>query len=157
MWPSMRRPSLRHTAIAVVLIGCAGLAAAAQLRVGHHVVAATDRADVSVMDETTGSLGNIPGNMAARRRAPELSDEDRFHIYEGVMRIPDAPTVDEPPAEVAEALPGEVELQDMPMSVTRKLPQVSDLKFVKFDDRILVVNPASRVVVAMIPRYKLIQ
>jgi hypothetical protein len=149
----MRRPSLRHTAIAVVLIGCAGLAAAAQLRVGHHVVAATDSADVSVMDETTGSLGNI----VARRATPELSDEDRFHIYEGVMRTPDAPTVDEPPAEVAEALPGEVPLQDMPISVTRKLPQVSDLKFVKFDDRILVVNPSSRVVVAMIPRYKLIE
>jgi hypothetical protein len=162
MWPSMRRPSLRHAAIAVVLIACAGLAAVAQLRVGNHVlghrvVAATDSADVSVMDETTGSLGNIPGNIAARRTAPELSDEDRFHIYEGVMRIPDAPTVDEPPAEVAEALPGEVPLQDMPISVTRRLPQVRDLKFVKLDDRILVVNPASRVVVAMIPRYKLLQ
>jgi hypothetical protein len=82
---------------------------------------------------------------------------ERFHIYEGVMRTPDAPTVDEPSAEVAEALPGEVPLQDMPISVTRKLPQVRDLKFVKFDDRILVVNPTSRVVVAMIPRYKLIQ
>jgi hypothetical protein len=162
MWPLTRRPSLRHAAIMVMLIGCAGLAAAAQLHLGHRilehrVVAATDSADISVMDETTGSLGNIPGNIAARRAAPELSDEDRFHIYEGVMRTPDAPTVDEPPAEVAEALPGEVLLQDMPMSVTRKLPQVRDLKFVKFDDRILVVNPASRVVVAMIPRYKLIQ
>jgi len=157
MWPSMRRPSLRQAAIAVVLIACAGLAAAAQLRAGHRVVAATDSVDVSVMDETTGSLGNVPGNIAARRMAPELSDEDRFHIYEGVMRIPDAPTVDEPPAEVAEALPGEVELQDMPISVTRRLPQVRDLKFVKFDDRILVVNSSSRVVVAMIPRYKLIQ
>jgi hypothetical protein len=30
-------------------------------------------------------------------------------------------------------------------------------KFVKFDDRILVVDPASRQVVAMIPRYKLLQ
>ena len=155
MWPSMRRPSLRHTAIAVVLIGCAGLAAAAQLRVGHHVVAATDRADVSVMDETTGSLGNIPGNMAARRRAPELSDEDRFHIYEGVMRIPDAPVAAASPPELAEALADEVPMQDLPLSVVRKLPQVEGLKFAKFDDRIVVVNPASRLVVAMIPRYKL--
>jgi hypothetical protein len=158
MWPSMRRPSVRHAAIMVMLIGCAGFAAGAQLRLGHRileqrVVAATDSADVSVMDETTGSVGNI----GMRRVTAELSDEDRFHIYEGVMRIPDAPTVDEPPAEVAEALPGEVPLQDMPMSVTRRLPQVRDMKFVKFDDRILVVNPASRVVVAMIPRYKLIQ
>jgi hypothetical protein len=154
----MRRPSVRHAAIMVMLIGCAGFAAGAQLRLGHRileqrVVAATDSADVSVMDETTGSVGNI----GMRRVTAELSDEDRFHIYEGVMRIPDAPTVDEPPAEVAEALPGEVPLQDMPMSVTRRLPQVRDMKFVKFDDRILVVNPASRVVVAMIPRYKLIQ
>ena len=30
-------------------------------------------------------------------------------------------------------------------------------KFVKFDDRILVVDPASRLIVAMIPRYKLVQ
>ena len=29
-------------------------------------------------------------------------------------------------------------------------------QFAKFDDRILVVNSASRVVVAMIPRYKLL-
>ena len=153
MWPSVRRPSLRHAAIMLVLAGCAGLALAAQSRLTERVVAATDGADTSAMDETTGSLGN----MAARRTAPELSDEDRFYIYEGVMRIPDAPTLDEPAADVSDALPDEVPLQDMPMSVARTLPQVKDLKFVKLDDRILVVNPASRVVVAMIPRYKLIQ
>ena len=157
MWPSVRRPSLRHAAIMLVLAGCAGLALAAQSRLADRVVAATDSADSAAVDETTGSLGNVPGNMAARRIAPELSDEDRFHIYEGVMRIPDAPTLDEPAADVADALPDEVPLQDMPLSVARTLPQVKDLKFVKLDDRILVVNPASRVVVAMIPRYKLIQ
>jgi hypothetical protein len=143
-----------------VLIACAGLATAAQLRfgqvfLGHRVVAATDSADVSVMDETTGSLGNIPGNIAARRTAPELSDEDRFHIYEGVMRIPDAPVAAVTPPELAEALADGVPMQDLPLSVVRKLPQVEGLKFAKFDDRIVVVNPASRLVVAMIPRYKL--
>src|SRR5262245_61995732 len=103
MWPSMH-PSPRHAAILLVLVGCAGLALAAYSRLAERVVAATDSADVSAVDETTGSLGY----MVARRAASELSDEDRFYIYEGVMRIPDAPTVDEPPAEVAEALPGEV-------------------------------------------------
>jgi hypothetical protein len=29
-------------------------------------------------------------------------------------------------------------------------------KFVKFDDRIVVVEPASRAVVALIPRYRLL-
>ena len=153
MWRSVRRPSLRHAAIMLMLAGCAGLALAAQSRLADRLVAATDSADSAAVDETTGSLGNL----AARRAASELSDEDRFHIYEGVMRIPDAPTLDEPAADVADALPDEVPLQDMPLSVARTLPQVKDLKFVKLDDRILVVNPASRVVVAMIPRYKLIQ
>jgi hypothetical protein len=137
----------------IALVGCAGLAAAAQSRLGHRIVAAADSADTSMMDETTGSLGYIGTN----RAVSALSDEDRFHVYEGVMRIPDAPTVDAPAAEVADALPGEVQLQDLPMSVTRKLPLIKDYKFVKFDDRILVVNPTSRVVVVMIPRYKLLQ
>src|SRR5437868_1750985 len=101
MWASLRHPSLRHATIMVVVLGCAGLAAAAQLRLGHQIVAAADSAEISVMDETTGSLGT-------RGAGPALSDEDRFHIYEGVMRIPDAPTADEPVAEVAEALSDQV-------------------------------------------------
>jgi hypothetical protein len=165
MWPSARHLSPRHAVIMLMLVGSAGLALAVQSRLAERVVAASDSADIPVADETTGSLGNgsgdglgdALGNTAARPAAPELSDEDRFHIYEGVMRIPDAPTLDEPAADVADALPDEVPLQDMPISVARKLPQVKDLKFVKLDDRILVVNPESRVVVAMIPRYKLIQ
>jgi hypothetical protein len=46
-------------------------------------------------------------------------------------------------------------MQDLPLSVIRQIPQVEGHKFVKFDDRILVVAPATRQVVAMIPRYKL--
>jgi hypothetical protein len=154
MWSSLHRPSLHHAAIAIALtlLGCAGLAAAAHSEFGHRMMAAADRAEVSAMDETTGSLGYI----GAGRAALALSDEDRFHIYEGVMRIPEAPTADDPAAEVADALPGGVPLQDLPMSVVRQIPQVKDYKFVKFDDRILVVNPASRLVVAMIPRYRLL-
>jgi hypothetical protein len=50
-----------------------------------------------------------------------------------------------------------VALQELPSSVIRQIPLVEGHKFVKFDDRIVVVNPASRLVVAMIPRYKLLQ
>ena len=150
MSPLLRRPSLHHAAIVIALLGGAGLAAAAQSGLAHRIMAAADSADVSAIDETTGSLGGVG------RAAPTLSDEDRFHIYEGVMRMPDAPTADDPVAEVAETLPGEVALQDLPMSVVRQIPQVKDHKFVKLDDRILVVNPASRLVVAMIPRYRVL-
>jgi hypothetical protein len=85
-----------------------------------------------------------------------LSDEQRGRIHESVMRIPDAPVAHAPAPAVADALPAEVPMQDLPAGLTREIPLVHGHKFVKFDDRIVVVNPASRLVVAMIPRYKLL-
>jgi hypothetical protein len=72
------------------------------------------------------------------------------------MRIPDAPVAHAPPPALADALPRDVPMQDLPAGVTREIPLVHGHKFVKFDDRIVVVDPASRAVVAMIPRYKLV-
>jgi hypothetical protein len=104
------------------------------------------------MDETTGSVAS-PGG---RRAELALSDEQRGRIYESVMHISDAPVARAPAPALADALPSGVAMQDLPASVTREIPLVRGHKFVKFDDRIVVVDPASRVVVAMIPRYKLL-
>jgi Protein of unknown function (DUF1236) len=153
-WPSLRRPSLRHDVIVLSLVGFVGLAAAAglaQLGAGESAEAA------QLDDETTGSVGPFRGLGAMRRAALPLSDEERFEIYEGVMRIPDAPVAQTTTAEISDAVPGDVALQELPLSVIRRIPLVQGYKFVKFDDRIVVVNPASRIVVAMIPRYKLLQ
>jgi hypothetical protein len=156
MWPSLRQSSVRTATSMILVLGCVGLIAAAEsdfsldLALGRGLLGYRDAVD-TLMDETTGSLGPI----AAQRAAAALSDEDRFRIYEGVMRMPDAPVAQAPGPDVAEALPDEVPMQELPLSVLRRLPQVAGLKFAKFDDRIVVVNPASRIVVAMIPRYKL--
>ena len=102
----------------------------------------------------------VPSGRSHRKRAAgslALSDEQRGRIYDGVMKISDAPVVDVPAPELAEALPSGVPLQDLPAGVIREIPLVQGHKFVKFDDRILVVDPASRLIVAMIPRYKLVQ
>ncbi len=61
-----------------------------------------------------------------------------------------------PLAMVTTALPDSIALRDLPAMVTDRIPQVKDYKFVKLDDRILLVNPESRLVVAEIPRFKLI-
>jgi hypothetical protein len=134
--------------IVATLVACVGIAAAQK---GHRGVGDTD---ASAMDETTGTVGS-PG---AKRAGAELalSDEQRGRIYDSVMRIPDAPVAQAPAPALADALPSEVPMQDLPASVTREIPLVQGHKFVKFDDRIVVVNPASRLVVAMIPRYKLL-
>jgi hypothetical protein len=142
------QPALRRGVIVATLVACVGIAAAQK---GHRGVGDTD---ASAMDETTGTVGS-PG---AKRAGAELalSDEQRGRIYDSVMRIPDAPVAQAPAPALADALPSEVPMQDLPASVTREIPLVQGHKFVKFDDRIVVVNPASRLVVAMIPRYKLL-
>jgi len=103
-------------------------------------------------EETTGSMGG--GQRAMVELA--LSDEERGRLYDGVMRILDASVANVPAPEVADALPSGVPLQDLPFGIAQEIPLVRDHKFVKFDDRIVVVDPKSRVVVAMIPRYKLL-
>jgi len=140
------QPALRRGVIVATLIACVGIAAAQK---GPRGVSDTD---ASAMDETTGSVSSP----AAKRAELALSDEQRGRIYDSVMRIPDAPVVQAPAPALADALPSEVPMQDLPASVTREIPLVQGHKFVKFDDRIVVVNPASRLVVAMIPRYKLL-
>jgi len=140
------QPALRRGVIVATLVACVGIAAAQK---GHRGVGDTD---ASAMDETIGSVSS------PKRAGAELalSDEQRGRIYDGVMRIPDAPVAQAPAPALADALPSEVPMQDLPASVTREIPLVQGHKFVKFDDRIVVVNPASRLVVAMIPRYKLL-
>ena len=142
------QPALRRGVIVATLIACVGIAAAQK---GPRGVGDTD---ASTMDETTGSVARPGGRRAGAELA--LSDEQRGRIYEGVMRIPDAPVAQAPAPALADALPSGVAMQDLPASVTREIPLVRGHKFVKFDDRIVVVDPASRVVVAMIPRYKLL-
>ena len=135
----------------MITIGfAASLALAAAAGIGRDGRGGEAR-DTTGMDETTGSVG---GKRASAGLA--LSDEQRGRIYEGVMRVSDAPVAHAPAPAVADALPSGVALQDLPAGVTREIPLVDGHKFVKFDDRIVVVDPKSRVVVAMIPRYKLL-
>jgi hypothetical protein len=73
------------------------------------------------------------------------------------MGISDAPVATGPTLEITDALPEQVAMQDIPTDVSQDIPLVQGHKFVKFDDRILIVQPSSRLVVAMIPRYKLLE
>ena len=93
---------------------------------------------------------------SAKSAVPEFSDEERGRIFDGIMRISDAPVTEMVAPEVADSLPEEVPMQDLPSDIIREIPLVRGHKFVKFDDRILVVSSTSRLVVAMIPRYKLL-
>ena len=131
---------LRYSVVLVTLMACVALAGVGSSRSSRD-------ADLSLMDESGAELvtSELP-----------ISDEQRGKIFDGVMRISDAPVAGGPTPEIADALPEQMPMQDLPAGVARDIPLIQGHKFVKFDDRILIINPSSRLVVAMIPRYKLL-
>ena len=94
---------------------------------------------------------------SAKSALPKFSDEERGRIFDGVMRISDAPVTEMAAPEVADPLPEEVPMQELPTDIIHEIPLVRGHKFVKFDDRILIISATSRLIVAMIPRYKPLQ
>ena len=148
------RSWIRHSALLLALLGGVGLAALDQ----RGTDATTDSVTASgairpafADDETTGSI-----DRAAIAYALPLSDEQRGFVFLGVMNLPDVPEADVEAPDSAVPLPNWVELQDLPAMVTNTIPLLEAYKFVKLDDRILVVNPQSRAVVSQIPRYRLV-
>ena len=104
-----------------------------------------------------GLLAHATPELASGTPELAMSDEQREHIFEVVMQISDAPVANGPTPEITDALPEQVPMQDLPADVSQDIPLVQGHKFVKFDDGILIVHPSSRLVVAMIPRYKLVE
>jgi hypothetical protein len=135
---------LRYRMVLLTLMACVASTGTGSNRSTHDGV---QDADLSLVDQSVAE--RVTSELA-------ISDEQRGHIFDGVMRISDAPVAGGPTPEVADALPEQVPMQDLPSDVTQDIPLVHGHKFVKFNDRILIVNASSRSVVAMIPRYKLL-
>ena len=85
-----------------------------------------------------------------------MSDEQRGLIFLGVINLPDVPELALRAPEPGVPLPQAIELHEIPAMVVRRIPEISDYKFVKLEDRILLVSTATRQVESMIPRYKLV-
>jgi hypothetical protein len=148
------RSWFRHAALMLALLAGAALAVAQESAGTDHTVGiATPPAGAPVDDDTTGSTGTVGvghGNILP------LSDEQQGWIFLGVINLPDVPEATVSALEATAALPGSVELQELPAIVTQRIPLVGNYKFVKLEDRILLVDPANREVVAEIPRFKLV-
>jgi hypothetical protein len=141
------RSLLGKRVVAIVVLALIGMVAAetARNRLAPMQRPASDGVEDAAY-ETTGSVGVVL----------PLTDEQRERIYQGVMRYPDAALGNAPAPRLAAELWSDKPLQNLPASVTGQIPLLRDHKFVKLDDRILVVDPAGRAVVAMIPRYRLL-
>jgi hypothetical protein len=141
------RPLLQRVAL---LFGLASLCLGAAIALGanrHLLRGDLLMAGPASSDDVTGSI-HTPG--------PPLSDEQRGHIFDGIMKLRDTPVADVPAPQPPSALPSSVALQELPASVTHDIPSVQGYKFVKLDDWILLVSPADRSVVAQMPRYRFV-
>jgi hypothetical protein len=143
MRPLLQRVALLFGLASLCLAAAIALGASRQLLRGGDwlMTAADDPSDV------TGSIG-------ARKHGLPLSQEQRGHIFDGIMQMRDAPVADVPPPAPTAALPRSVALQELPASVIHDIPIVQGYKFVKLDDWILLVSPVDRSVVAQMPRYR---
>lgn len=146
------RSAITISALLVALGGGLGLVAAQHHRTtGNEAGAATYAAIVDDYDnETTGSIINLA---AAPRLA--LSDEQKGFVFLGVINLRDVPEVAMQAPEPGVPLPLTVDLHEIPAMVAQRIPAVHGYKFVKLEDRILLVSEHTRQVEVMIPRYKL--
>ena len=150
----MMRSWFRHGALTLALVAGAPFAAAQESTTSHKAMPdQTVGAPAEATDnDMTGSIGTVG---IGHREILPLSDEQRGWIFMGVINLPEVPDAAISPQDAAAELPASVELRELPAIVTRRIPMVGGYKFVKLEDRILLVDPADRGVVAQIPRYKL--
>jgi hypothetical protein len=96
-------------------------------------------------------------NVAARDRIPimarplPLSDEQRKQVYDTIMSNASVP-VTQTDAAPATILPSSTELSELPSGMADEIPAVRGYKYVKLQDKVLLVAPANRVVVGEVSR-----
>jgi hypothetical protein len=147
------RSALRVSALLIALGGCLGLVIAKYR--GAPAIDEVELAYAPIIDdfdmETTGAIINL-----ASASRLSLTDEQRGLIFLGVINLRNVPETAIQAPELGVPLPQSVELHDIPAMVVSQIPEVAGYKFVKLEDRILLVSTNSRQVEAAIPRYKLV-
>ena len=141
------RSVIDKTAIVLALMTSAGFPTI--VHAGEADVPASSAGLASEDIDRTGSIGRPASTLP-------LSDEQRGLVFLGVTCLPDVPVVDGPAPPTAAMVPASIALQELPAMVVRKVPHVRHHKFVKFEDYIVIVRSADRVVVAEIPLYRLL-
>jgi hypothetical protein len=80
-----------------------------------------------------------------------LTDEQRRAIYQALKDQPAGSAFN---ADIGTELPSSVELKAMPGALVAQVPQTKDYQFAAADNRVLLVSPASRIVVGVFPDAK---
>lgn len=148
------RSAIQVSALLIALGGGLGLVTAQHRGAGGDATVGLGTTRAAIVDdydvETTGSV-----DLAAAARL-SLSDEQRGFVFLGVINLPDVPELALRAPAPGVPLSQTVELHEIPAMVVRRIPQMNGYRFVKLEDRILLVSADTRQVETMIPRYKLV-
>lgn len=79
-----------------------------------------------------------------------LSDEQKQRIYDSVRDT--QPVTGQVQAKPADILPSNIVLRDLPKEIAADIPSVRDLKYVKLQDKVVLVRAPNRIVVAEISK-----
>ncbi|MPZ38257.1 MAG: hypothetical protein GEU95_09335 [Rhizobiales bacterium] len=148
------RSAIQVSVLLLALGACLGLVTAQHRGEAMDGTVGLGTSEVGIVDdydiETTGSIA-----LAAVPRL-SLSDEQRGFIFMGIINLPDVPEVAMQAPEPGVPLAPTINLHNIPAMVVRRIPEVDGYRFVKLEDRILLINAETRQVETMIPRYKLV-
>jgi hypothetical protein len=150
------RSAIRVSALLILLGGCLGLVTAQ-----HHAATVDETVGVGtpyaeIIDDYDREIDATGSITLASVPRLSLSDEERGLIFLGVISLPNIPELAMRAPEAGVPLAKAIDLQEIPAMVVRRIPELRDYRFVKLDDRILVVSAETRQVEATIPRYKLV-
>jgi hypothetical protein len=105
---------------------------------------------------------SVPSTISAKNAADDklittaytfknLSEEQRRAIYDALKDRPAGSAFN---ADVGTELPHAIELHAMPNDLVERVPQTKDYQFAVADNRVLLVSPATRIVVGVFPDAK---
>jgi hypothetical protein len=96
-------------------------------------------------------LGNV--GFAAAQRAPvssELTANQQQAVSQGLSTSPSQPAPAGAQPQVGSKLPDSMNAQTLPSNVTNQIPQVKKLLFVKLPDRIVLIDPDTKLVTEIV-------
>ena len=122
----------------------------------------TDGKTAAATDIPGASAQTMPSTISAENAAKDkhpwldrgtgLSADQKQLIYRSIANKPDTDNASKAKiyGVVSEVLPDSVAPQDLPADVTAKIPAIQDLKYVKANNQVLLVNPPNNTVAAVI-------
>jgi hypothetical protein len=124
----------------------------------------TDGKDAAATDLPGASAQTMPSTISAENAAKDkhpwldrgtaLSADQKQLIYRSIANKLDTDKASKAKiyGVVSEVLPDSVVPQDLPADVTAKIPEIQDLKYVKANNQVLLVNPPNNTVAAVIAK-----